>query len=157
VWSKWGGGKLLNNGDVNTILDLVVQWQNLTQKVLSDVLFHAVPGLNTAAIPYLQNPGPRAPMELIQEAIGRHITSWSKDPIDRIVGLEGCTHIGINHCGDRRVKSGIRNVDVLIGNEISGELVFSIPANLYTQLDELNRKLTVEPLHSGTCVVVSSQ
>jgi hypothetical protein len=33
-------------------------------------------------------------------------------------------------------------VDVLIGNEISGELVFSIPANLYTQLDELNRRTT---------------
>lgn len=149
AWTKWGGGKLLADKEVNDLLDLVIKWQKLIQNVLKGVLLFAVPGLNPDAIPYLHRSfgGPDAPMGLVQDAI-EHITRWSKSMINRI-GSEGCTDIGLDP-HTRRISSGRNDVDIFIGYPANGEHIFSIPADMYNQCDTLNREMTGEPLVPAT-------
>ena len=149
AWVKFGGGKLLTDADINGLLDLVVKWQKLIQKVLSGVLLNAVPGLNPVAIPHLHTSDKgdcgMVPMDVIGNGID-HVTKWSRGMLRRI-GPEGCTDIGINP-HDRRVSHGRASIGILLGYpERGAEHIFSIPADVYNQCDSLNRELTGEPLN----------
>mmetsp|Transcript_7974 Transcript_7974/g.17984 ORF Transcript_7974/g.17984 Transcript_7974/m.17984 type:complete len:232 (-) Transcript_7974:199-894(-) len=145
AWSKHGGGKLLTDADVNELLDLVVKWQNLTEKVLRDVLLPAIPGLDPNVIPYLHKArgDPLLPTHLAQKAKKaiQDAVTWSNRMLERMRGPEGCTALGVDPF-NQRVESGRDGVDILIGHE----QVFNIPSNTYKECDNLNRKITGEPI-----------
>mmetsp|Transcript_6298 Transcript_6298/g.11083 ORF Transcript_6298/g.11083 Transcript_6298/m.11083 type:complete len:420 (-) Transcript_6298:55-1314(-) len=157
AWVKWGGGKLLSDKEVNDLLDLVVRWQKLIVVVLKDVLLNAVPGLNPEAIPYLQQRGPSAddPADMINDAID-HIIKWT-DPLFQRIGPEGCTAMGVDPI-TCRVESGFSVVSILIGTlGNGGEHIFTIPANLYNQCDDLNREMTGECFSPATFLLMLNQ
>mmetsp|Transcript_24193 Transcript_24193/g.52168 ORF Transcript_24193/g.52168 Transcript_24193/m.52168 type:complete len:415 (-) Transcript_24193:159-1403(-) len=155
AWIKWGGGKLLSDKEVNDMLDLVVRWQKLMDVVLKDVLLDAVPGLNQEAIPYLQKGGPSSAADnlgdMVTDAI-EHIVKWT-DPLFQRIGPEGCTCIGLDPITGR-VESGFSVVSVLIGTPANGEHIFTIPAKLYNQCDDLNREMTGEFFSPATFLLM---
>ena len=67
IWSKWGGGKILADKDINNLLDIVVKWQQLIRQVLPALLC-AVPGIHPEAMSHL--PKPRLEPDSQVEMIG---------------------------------------------------------------------------------------
>ena len=153
AWKRYGGGMILADKDISYLLDLVVKWQKLTQKMLTSVLSGAVPGLDPAAIPHLHKPqiGPSAPRGLLQGAL-THVRFWSQRMINRI-GPEGCTDIGLNPL-DRHAS---RAVDILIGYPHDGECVFTIPADMHNECNSLSREMTGEPVVSAAFFFYAEQ
>jgi len=153
AWIKWGGGKVNSDEDINHLLDLIVRWQKFVGILLRDVLLNFVPGLNPESIHYLQQQGPLDgdPIEMLNDSI-EHILEWTHSLFQRI-GPEGCTIIGLDLVTGR-VMPGLSDVSILIGTATNGEQIFTIPAKLYNQCDDLNREMTGECLSPATFLLM---
>jgi hypothetical protein len=139
AWSKWGGGKILIDKEVNELLDLVVEWQELVALLLKRVLLKRVPGIDDRTAHWLAGSPLDAPEEFRKNA-GHEIEKirmWSKKYQDQIEPL-GCTVFG---GGGMQSQKG-PPIRIFIGTEH----IFSIPSSLYERCNILNQKLTGEPV-----------
>jgi hypothetical protein len=48
AWSKWGGGKIITDKQVNDLLDVIIEWQQLVAVMLKRVLLKSVPGIDAS-------------------------------------------------------------------------------------------------------------
>jgi hypothetical protein len=139
AWSKWGGGKILTDKEVNDLLDLIIEWQQLVAVMLKRVLLKSVPEVDASTARWLTGSPHDAPEEILEKAQEeiQKIVLWSHR-YDSQIGPLGCTTmmpLGKGH-----------PVDILIGRE----RIFSIPSSLYERCDTLSRKMTGEPVSPAT-------
>eukprot|EP00978_Attheya_sp_CCMP212_P003281 scaffold6794_cov46-Attheya_sp.AAC.1 len=140
AWSKWGGGKILTDKEVNELLDLVVEWQEVVSLLLKRVLLKSVPGIDDSTAHWLAGSPLDAPEEFRKNADHemQKIAMWSRKYQDQIKPL-GCTVFEVPVCMQPQEGLPTR---IFIGTEH----IFSIPSSLYERCNILNQKLTGEPV-----------
>jgi hypothetical protein len=138
AWQEWGGGKVLNNQDINKLFDVIVEWQQLTKELQRKVLLPSVPGLDRRAVSWLTNAPSHTPVaDVVQQEIQK-IVNWSKQMIDLMVGPMGLTMMGL----DPEDESPMMDISILIGSE----QIFSIPKALFQRCYNLSKRMTGEPV-----------
>mmetsp|Transcript_10866 Transcript_10866/g.21139 ORF Transcript_10866/g.21139 Transcript_10866/m.21139 type:complete len:386 (+) Transcript_10866:86-1243(+) len=142
AWEKYGGGKMMSDGDLSELMDTISECQCVVKKLLNTVLLDSVPNIDPETIACLKKT-PRNikdPMMLrrCNDAIVL-IERWGSSLMRRIQGPEGCTLIGFDYI-TQRVEPMSSHIDVYIGSD----LIFHIPKKLYEKCYALYNALTGE-------------